>query len=153
MQDYLHGISFAWPTKRFKSDYFEALKSRRKFRKFWNRHLSFSGKISSAISICLDILQTTGVNNDNGELGALWVAEFEDEKYQDYSDDDGESDDDMSDATSNSANKQTDIAGSMETKMPQKGRRGYRETLPLRIYLDRVSSRLPRDNNNGDCYL
>jgi serine/threonine protein kinase len=120
MRDYLHGISFSWPTKRFETDYFEAMKSRRKFRKFWNRHLLFSNKISSAISICLDILQTTGVNHDNGELGALWVAEFEDEKYQDYSDDDDESDDDMSDARSDSASRHASFTGSVETRMPFK---------------------------------
>jgi hypothetical protein len=120
MRDYLHGISFSWPTKRFETDYFEAMKSRRKFRKFWNRHLSFSSKISSAISVCLDILQTTGVNHDNGELGALWVTEFEDEKYQDYSDDDGESDNDMSDARSDSASRHASFTGSVETRMPFK---------------------------------
>jgi len=122
MRDYLHGISFAWPTKKFESDYFEAMKSRRKFRKFWNRHLSHSGKISSAVSICLDILQMTGVNHDNGELGALWVAEFEDEKYQDYSDDDSgdESDDAMSDEISDFASRRASITGPMETRMPFK---------------------------------
>jgi len=122
MRDYLRGISFAWPTKKFESDYFEAMKSRRKFRKFWNRHLSHSNKISSAVSICLDILQMTGVNQDNGELGALWVAEFEDEKYQYYSDDDDddESDDDMGDARLDSASRHALFTEPMETRMPFK---------------------------------
>jgi len=120
MRDYLHGIAFAWPTKRFESDYFEAMKSRRRFRKFWNRHLSFSNKISSAVSMCLDILQMTGVNRDNGELGALWVAEFEDEKYQYYSDDDDESADDMSDARSDAGSRHASFSGPMETRMPFK---------------------------------
>jgi hypothetical protein len=68
--------------------YFNAFESRRKFREFWNSHLSSVDEITKAISEYLDILQGTGVNNINGELGALWVAKFECEKLLDDSDPD-----------------------------------------------------------------
>lgn len=51
---------------------------------------------------------------------ALWVAEFENEKYQDYSDDDDESDDDMSDARSDSTNRHAAFTEAVETRMPFK---------------------------------
>jgi hypothetical protein len=86
MQNYLHGKSFNWPPGLLWESYFNAFESRRKFREFWNSHLSSIDEITKAIAECLDILQGTGVNNINGELGALWVAKFEYEQLLDDSD-------------------------------------------------------------------
>ena len=47
--------------------------------------------IGDAISTCLDALEETGIDEDSGELNALWVESFDIE-----GDLDGESDDDTS---------------------------------------------------------
>ena len=67
------------------------MKSRRAFRAFWNKERRNSNNdpiekdwrrsAGDAISLCLDSLQVTGVDEDNGGLSAFWADTFEDEKY------------------------------------------------------------------------
>ena len=80
MRKYLDCISFTWPNGRFQQEYFDSLKEPKFFRKFWNRYPADRSCIIEAISICFDALQETGVDQDNGELSALWVENFEEQE-------------------------------------------------------------------------
>jgi hypothetical protein len=80
MSYYLHSLSFSWPAGFLWETYFAAFQSVNQFRRFWNTHVRQVpeiDKIKEAIAECLEILHGTGVNNPNGELGALWVGVFE----------------------------------------------------------------------------
>lgn len=87
MQNYLRTISFDWTSDACELSYFKALRSPKHFRRFWKDHKEWHVNVGSAISICLDALEETGIDKDSGELSALWI-----ESFDQGGDSDGESD-------------------------------------------------------------
>jgi hypothetical protein len=71
MKIFLKGISFPWE-EDLESRYYRALKSPKSFRSLWG-DAKARANIGDAISICLDALAETGVDDQTGELRALWV--------------------------------------------------------------------------------
>jgi hypothetical protein len=53
------------------------LRSRKTFRKFWNTCRNWRQCAGEAISLCLDALEVTGIDEDSGELNAFWAETFE----------------------------------------------------------------------------
>ena len=80
VRKYLSSISFEWINETCKRRYFQSLTDPKSFRQFWKRHPAYRPCVGDAISICLDALQETGINEQNGELSALWVSSFEEEE-------------------------------------------------------------------------
>ena len=80
VRKYLDSISFTWPSEKFQQEYFDSLGDPKSFRRLWNRHSARRSCIIEAISTCFDALQETGIDEDNGELSALWVESFEEEE-------------------------------------------------------------------------
>lgn len=76
---YLKAISFQWISLECESAYFEALKHRQSFRKFWKEHPEWQRNIGDAINECFVALEETGVDDKDDALSALWVEVFEDE--------------------------------------------------------------------------
>jgi len=71
-------VSFDWESEECETAFFTSLSShsRRKFVAFWNMRKDWRIKAGDAISLCLDTLQATGVDEDNGELSAFWADVF-----------------------------------------------------------------------------
>ena len=80
IRKYLRSISFEWINETCKQRYFQSLSDPKSFRRFWKRHPTYRLCVGDAISICLDALQETGINEQNGEFSALWVSSFEEEE-------------------------------------------------------------------------
>ncbi|OAF98673.1 uncharacterized protein CC84DRAFT_1264875 [Paraphaeosphaeria sporulosa] len=76
---YLKTICFQWNSSECELAYFEALKDRRSFRKFWKEHPEWQRNIGDAINECFIALEDTGVDERDGALSALWVEVFENE--------------------------------------------------------------------------
>jgi hypothetical protein len=79
LRRYLKTICFEWIDRECETSYFEALKDRRSFRKFWRVHPEWQKNIGNAINECFIALEETGVDERDDELSALWVEEFEDD--------------------------------------------------------------------------
>jgi len=79
LRRYLKTICFQWIDRECETAYFEALKDRRSFRKFWKEHPEWQLNIGDAINECFIALEETGVDERDDELLALWVEEFEDD--------------------------------------------------------------------------
>lgn len=92
MRNYLHTNSFHWESEACEYAYFKALRSPKLFRRFRKDHKEWQSNVGNAISICLDALEERGIDEDNGELSALWV-----ELFDTGGDSDGESDSDADD--------------------------------------------------------
>jgi hypothetical protein len=75
------GIHFDWISDECESAYFDSLSSRRTFRKFWNTRRDWRQSAGEAISVCLDRLEFTGIDEDNGELRAFWADTFDKDEY------------------------------------------------------------------------
>ena len=122
MRHYLHSLSFSWPPGFFWETYFEAFQSVNQFRVFWNKHnkLPAIDKIKEAIAESLEILQGTGVNNFSWELGALWVAVFENEELPDDSNSDTYSDSESGESSSREVRSGNGDAEPKEGPMPYK---------------------------------
>lgn len=75
------GIFFEWISDECESAYFDSLSSRHTFRKFWNHSRDWRRSASEAISLCLDKLELTGIDGDNGELSAFWADTFDEDEY------------------------------------------------------------------------
>jgi len=71
MKIFLKGISFSWE-EGLESRYYRALKGPKSFRRLWDDARA-RANIGDAISICLDVLAETGVDEQTGELRALWA--------------------------------------------------------------------------------
>jgi hypothetical protein len=80
MRNYLAGVSFDWISDECKESFFSSLENCRDFRFFWNKCREWRQSAGDAISLCLEALQSTGVDADNGELSAFWVESFEDKQ-------------------------------------------------------------------------
>ncbi|KAN0120314.1 hypothetical protein V8E51_002522 [Hyaloscypha variabilis] len=87
MRNYLSTVSFIWVSEACEHAYFKALRCPKSFRRFWKDHREWQENVGNAISICLDALEETGIDEDNGELSALWVESFDEQGESD-----GESD-------------------------------------------------------------
>jgi hypothetical protein len=87
VRNYLNTISFKWVSENCEHAYFKALRCPKLFRRFWKDHKEWQENVGNAVSICLDALEETGIDNDSGELSALWV-----ESFGGQGDSDGESD-------------------------------------------------------------
>jgi len=87
MRNYLSTISFNWVSEACEHAYFKALRCPKSFRRFWKDHKEWQENVGNAISICLDALEETGIDEDSGELSALWVESFDEQGESD-----GESD-------------------------------------------------------------
>lgn len=76
MCDFLRANSFEWKSAECEAAYYEALadprKFRRRFQKLWARK-EYCNNVGDAISMCLDALYETGVDEDTDEMSALWV--------------------------------------------------------------------------------
>jgi hypothetical protein len=86
LRRYLKTISFQWIDRECETSYFEALKNRRSFRKFWKEHPEWQKNIGNAVNECFMALEETGVDERDDELSALWVEEFEDDDDRDEND-------------------------------------------------------------------
>jgi hypothetical protein len=75
---YLESILFEWVSEECEAAYFTALQSRKLFKRFWGGPVDWRKNAGDAISVCLDMLQDTGVDQDNRHLSTLWVEAFED---------------------------------------------------------------------------
>lgn len=75
------GIFFEWISEECESAYFNSLSSRHTFRMFWNQRRDWRQNAGEAISLCLDKLELTGIDEDNGELSAFWADTFDDGDY------------------------------------------------------------------------
>lgn len=96
MQNYLHGITFKWISDDCERAYFQALRSPKRFRKFWKENKEYLENVGDAISKCLDALEETGIEGESRELRGLWVESFDIEGESDgESDDDEDSKDDF----------------------------------------------------------
>jgi len=71
------GVCFDWISDECEAAYFDSLRSRKIFRKFWNTCYDWRRTAGDAISLCLDALEVTGIDEDNGELSAFWAETFE----------------------------------------------------------------------------
>ncbi|KAE9380914.1 hypothetical protein N431DRAFT_363028 [Stipitochalara longipes BDJ] len=91
MRNYLSTISFNWVSEACEHAYFKALRCPKSFRRFWKDHKEWQENVGNAISICLDALEETGIDEDSGELSALWVESF-DEQGESDGESDGEDD-------------------------------------------------------------
>ncbi|PSN67033.1 hypothetical protein BS50DRAFT_380456 [Corynespora cassiicola Philippines] len=80
LKNYLRAISFQWSSPDCESAYFEALKDRRSFWRFWREHPEWQRNIGDAINECFIALEETGVDERDDALSALWVEVFDDEK-------------------------------------------------------------------------
>jgi hypothetical protein len=123
MRHYLHSLSFSWPSGFCWETYFEAFQSVNQFRIFWNKHNKIPKemeKIKEAIAESLEILQGTGVNNFSWELGALWVAVFENEELPDDSSSDTYSDSESGESSSREVHSRNADAEPKEGPMPYK---------------------------------
>lgn len=87
MRNYLNTISFNWASEDCELAYFKALRCPKLLRRFWKDHKDWQENVGNAVSICLDALEETGIDDDSGELSALWV-----ESFGGQGDSDGESD-------------------------------------------------------------
>lgn len=72
MQLFLRGVGFTWKDGLEKR-YYRALKSPKRFRELWADE-SVRDNIREAVSLCLDLLDDTGVDEQTGELQAFWVV-------------------------------------------------------------------------------
>lgn len=76
MHDFLKANWFEWKNEACETAYYEALADikqfRCRFRNLWS-NVSYRANIGDAISVCLDALLDTGVDEDTRELAALWV--------------------------------------------------------------------------------
>jgi hypothetical protein len=91
MRNYLSTISFNWVSEACDHAYFKALRCPKSFRRFWKDHKEWQENVGNAVSICLDALEETGIDEDSGELSALWVESF-DEQGESDGEADGEGD-------------------------------------------------------------
>ena len=87
MRNYLNTICFNWASEDCEHAFFKALRCPKLFRRFWKDHKDWQENVGNAVSTCLDALEETGIDDDSGELGALWV-----ESFGGLGDSDGESD-------------------------------------------------------------
>ena len=83
IRKYLSSIPYRWYSEKCKEDYFQALSDPKAFYRFWKYNRKYRESVGEAISICLDALQETGVNEENHELSALWVENYDEDKEAD----------------------------------------------------------------------
>jgi hypothetical protein len=77
---FLKGNTFEWKNIECEKAYYKALSSRKRFRQRFRElyaDKNFRVDVGDAISACLDALAETGVDDDTGELSAIWVQSIQ----------------------------------------------------------------------------